>query len=126
MANSWLSGNVKDVKPMHLDSWKGNHPKFLWEILVPATAKGEISVEYHKIWDAHVEKITGGLTINKKARGRWINPETGEAFVEEMIPVRIYCTKYEIKKIAEITMEHYKQEAVMYYMISDNIVIKRR
>ena len=100
----------------------------LWEILVPVfdeKYKVEWSIQYHHEWDQHVRKIAGGLTINKRARGIWTNP-TGKIFQEKVIPVRIFCSKEEIEEIVDFTIEHYEQEAVMCYMISDTIFIKYR
>lgn len=99
----------------------------LWEILVPVfndKTKCEFTVEYHHKWDNHVRKIAGGLTINKRARGIWTNPDTEKIFQEKVIPVRIFCSMYEIEEIIDYTLEYYKQEAVMCYLISDTVFIK--
>jgi hypothetical protein len=96
---------------------------YLYEILVPATLDDkEIEVQYHRLWDKKVNKITGGLTIHKSTKGYWTSPE-GDLFVEKMIPVRIMCTAEQIKRIADITAEHYKQKAVMFYRISDRVIV---
>ena len=105
----------------------------LWEILVPTEMKhpdireGDrnwpIPVRYHRVWDKKVRAITGGLTILKPAVGHWISPEQ-ELFVERMIPVRICCTDGQIEQIADITASYYRQEAVMYYCVSQQAVIK--
>lgn len=105
----------------------------LWEILVPVFEiidpvgekyNVEWSVEYHHEWDQYVREIAGGLTINKRARGIWTSPETGKIFQEKMIPVRIFCTLEKIEEIADFTIKHYKQKAIMFYLISDTIFIK--
>lgn len=47
-------------------------------------------------------------------------------FVEEMIPVRVYCTEKNIEQIIEHTMSYYNQEAVMAYQISSHVKIKHK
>jgi len=53
------------------------------------------------------------------------NKEWG-IYQDKMIPVHISCTESEIDKIADFTINHYNQEAVTYYAISDYVVIKHR
>jgi hypothetical protein len=97
---------------------------YLWEILVPSTFNDgeEVSVVHHKKWDNYVKSIADGLTILKSAKGQWVS-ESGNVFFDTMIPVRIACTVLEIKKIADYTKKHYKQEKVMFYRISDKVHI---
>jgi hypothetical protein len=99
----------------------------LWEIMVPTQFNNgkPIRVRYHRVWDQKVYSITGGLTICKPANGRWVNSD-GKLFSERMIPVRIMCTREQIKQIAEMTCEYYDQEAVMYHKISDEAEIVYR
>ncbi len=92
----------------------------LYEILIP-TKYGDtlkpIRTRHHKSWDAYVRKITGGLTILTPARGQWVNK--GTTYEEKIIPVRIACdTPSQMKKIALFTKQHYRQKAVMYYLLS--------
>ena len=96
-----------------------------YEILVPTMSnEGKpFRTRYHKVWDAKVRQITGGLTIISPIKGQWIS-NNGELFRERMIPVRIACTAEQIDKIADITAEYYKQYAVMYYLISEEVTIK--
>lgn len=93
--------------------------KFLWEILVPAWTNSldEFALEHHKHWDAYVQGLSGGLTISKKIKGIWISPNNQE-FREEMIPVRIACSQETIAQIADFTAKHYRQQAVMYHLVS--------
>jgi hypothetical protein len=96
----------------------------LWEILVPTVMAGRpIRTRYHRVWDGKVRAISGGLTILHPAKGHWVSPG-GELFVERMIPVRIACTEEEIERIADMTAKYYKQEAVMYYVVSARLVIR--
>jgi len=99
----------------------------LWEILVPTvTNTGKpIRTRYHKVWDEKVRKISGGLTIMQPAKGNWINKEN-HLFIERMIPVRISCTRGDVDKIIDMTMEYYSQEAIMAYKISNEVIIKHK
>ena len=96
----------------------------LWEILVPTEREGKpVRTRSHKEWDRRIREIAGGLTIFKPAKGEWVSP-TGELFAERMIPVRIMCSAEDIKKIADITIDFYSQEAVMYYLISNSAFVR--
>ena len=99
----------------------------LWEILVPRVFNEgiEIPLDYHRVWDERVRKISSGLTILKSAKGVWQSP-SGEIFQEEMIPVRIACTKAQIDEIVDLTLDYYEQEAVMAYLVSDYVIIKHQ
>ena len=98
--------------------------KYLWEILIPTLQHSrEIPLSHHHSWDDKIRAISGGLTILKTAKGQWKNP-SGELFVEPMIPVRIMCTADQIDHIADMTSEHYRQQAVMYYRVSSDVIIK--
>lgn len=99
----------------------------MWEILVPASGnKGkEFSYEHHKAWDEFVKNLTGGVTIMKIAKGQWISPN-GELYIDRMIPCRIVCTKKQINTIIDFTIEHYNQEAVLAFRISDNVILRHR
>lgn len=98
----------------------------LWEILVPTvTPKGKpIHTRFHRVWDAKVREIAGGLTIYFPSKGQWISP-TGKLFVERMIPVRIACTEEQINIIADLTAKYYKQQAIFFYEVSQKVFTKR-
>lgn len=99
----------------------------LWEILVPRFSNEgiEYTIEYHREWDETVRDIAGGITILKTGKGHWINPE-GKTFIEEMIPVRIYCSEENIETIMQHTLEYYYQEAVFAYEVSSNVKVLHR
>lgn len=99
---------------------------FLYEILVPCVRNNgrPIRTRCHKVWDAKVREITGGLTILTPAKGQWVSPD-GLLFAERMIPVRIMCNPDQIHQIVEMTAKFYEQEAVMYYMLSNDVCIRR-
>lgn len=98
--------------------------KSVWQILVPTEMENDhgqvrpIRVRFHRVWDAKVRALTGGLTILKPGKGHWVSPK-GNLFVERMIPVLIVASLDQIRRIAEMTASYYKQEAVFYYRISD-------
>ena len=95
-----------------------------WEILVPyKMGRKTVQVPYHQEWDEKVRQITGGLTIHKVAKGQWVSPSTGKLHKELMIPVRIACSEEQIRQIAAITIEHYKQEAVMVSLVAARTMI---
>ena len=95
----------------------------LWEILVPASSpEKEFTYEHHKKWDSYVKSLAGGLTILKPAKGEWISPD-GKLFIDRVIPVRIKCKEKHIKKIIKFTIQHYDQEAVMAYKVSDKVIL---
>lgn len=99
----------------------------LWEILVPASNNKNLnfSYEHHKNWDAFVKKITGGVTIIKTAKGEWVSP-TGKLYIDRMIPCRIVCNEEQISTIIDFTIEHYGQEAVLAYRISDKVILRHK
>jgi len=117
--------------------------KVLYEILVP-TIYGDtlkpIRTRHHKEWDKYIQSITGGLTILSSARGKWTHE--GVEYPEKVIPVRVMVEEREslapqqfvgmevtiidrsqIEKIIQFTLSHYRQKAVMYYMISNHVVV---
>ena len=100
----------------------------LWEILVPTTYNDgkPVRVRHHRVWDANVRAITGGLTIMKPAKGQWICPE-GQLYSERMIPVRFAVASQEqVRKIMQLTCFHYDQLAVMATRVSDCCLILDR
>jgi hypothetical protein len=106
--------------------YEATAPLLLWEILVPTTRRiggRPYSLRYHRVWDAKVRAIAGGLTILHPTKGQWVSPD-GQLFIERMIPVRIACTRAQIDAIAEMTGTYYDQLAVMYSLIASEVVIK--
>ena len=96
----------------------------LYEILVPCVRNDgrPVRTRCHREWDKRVRRITGGLTVMAPGRGQWVHGDT--LFNERMIPVRICCTASQIEAIAELTAAFYEQLAVMYYVISNEVVIR--
>jgi hypothetical protein len=101
--------------------------KFMWEILVPTERRLQpgkfYTTRFHKVWDAKVRAISGGLTVLTPAKGQWVSP-AGELFSERMIPVRIMCTRGEIDQIIDMTMEYYDQLAILCTKISEEVILR--
>lgn len=85
--------------------------------------RNSYTTRYHRVWDARVREITGGLTILTPTKGQWVSP-SGELFVERMIPVRIAATREQIEKVIDLTLEYYDQLAVLCYKVSDEVIIR--
>ncbi len=101
--------------------------KELWEILVPASNNKDqkFTYEHHKKWDTFVKEVTGGVTVMKTAKGEWVSP-TGKLYVDRMIPCRIVCNEEQISEIIDFTIEHYNQEAILAYKISNNVILRHK
>lgn len=94
----------------------------MYEIFVPCqynTGK-PVRTRHHKEWDKYVRRITGGLTIYRPAIGQWIDGPT--LYDERVIPVRFACDEKHINKIMKFTMQHYKQLAVLAYVVSEEVL----
>ena len=103
---------------------RSNPARYLWEIVVPVKTNGiKVPVAHHRLWDEHVRKVSNGLTILGTAKGHWVSP-TGVLHVEDVIPVRFICTTKEVEQIVQITGNHYMQEAVMFYRVSNKVNIR--
>ncbi|MCX6753028.1 MAG: hypothetical protein NTW62_01615 [Candidatus Nomurabacteria bacterium] len=98
--------------------------RILWEILVPThfNSHEKIEISHHKEWDLFVEQITKGLTIESPTRGIWLD-ENNNKYEERMIPVKISGSKKQMLKIADFTARHYKQKAISFYKISEEMYI---
>lgn len=98
--------------------------KPLWEILVPTVHNNgkPFRRRFHKVWDAKVQAITGGLTIYKPAVGIWVSGDK-QVFSERMIPVRIAASREEIEQVADVTAKQYEQLAVAFYLVSPEMHI---
>jgi len=97
--------------------------KELWEI--PTMRNDGVRpfhLRYHRVWDAKVREISGGLTIRPVEKGQWTYQ--GVLFKERMIPVRIIATREEIEKIVDMTLVYYEQLAVMAYKVSDEVILR--
>ena len=97
----------------------------LWEILVPCNWNDgkPVRTRHHREWDKRVRGVVGGLTILKPGLGQW--EHEGELFKDWVIPVRIRATRDQMKTVADITIQHYEQIAVMYYLVSDTCIIQQ-
>ena len=98
--------------------------KELWEILVPTIRNDgrPFKLRYHRVWDAKVRAISGGLTIMPVAKGQWVHGD--KLFTERMIPVRIVATRNEIDRIIDMSLQYYEQIAMLAYKISSEVILK--
>jgi hypothetical protein len=98
--------------------------KEFWEILVPTVRNDgrPFRLRYHRVWDAKVRAISGGLTVMPVARGQWVHGE--KLYSERMIPVRVMGTRAEIEQIVDLTLKYYEQLAVLAYRVSDDVILK--
>lgn len=96
----------------------------LFEILVPTTHPSgkPIHTRFHKVWDAKIREISGGLTILTPIKGQWVNNQN--LIAECMIPVRIMCEDSQMDEIVKLTAKYYSQQSIMYYEISSKVFIK--
>ena len=96
----------------------------LYEILVP-TKYGDnlkpIRTAHHKSWDRYIRSLSGGLTILSPARGQWVHEN--RLFEERVIPVRIMCSESTMTQVVRFTAKHYRQKAVMFFLLSDQCFI---
>ncbi len=92
-------------------------------IILPDSPQVPVSIGHHKMWDEFVKRQTGGLTILSPGKGQWVDKSTNTLYTERVIPVRIACSERAIHTIAEFTKQHYRQLAVMFYLLSDKVYI---
>lgn len=99
--------------------------KSMWQIFVPCNYNDgtPVRTRHHREWDRQVRVITGGLTILTPGKGQWVAP-SGELFVDRMIPVQVMATHADMERVADITIRHYEQEAVLYYMVAPAATIR--
>lgn len=99
----------------------------MWEILVPCNFednKKPVSTRHHQNFDKFVLGVAGGITILKPCKGYWINEDS--KYEDRVIPVRIACSEANIAKIAKFALSHYRQLAILYYEISNNVKFVRK
>jgi hypothetical protein len=97
----------------------------LWEVLVPTVRRvggKPYTTRFHRVWDAKVRAIAGGLTVLRPSVGYWTSP-AGDIVRERMIPVRVACTEEQARAIGAMTLRYYDQEAVMLCRVSDKVVM---
>ena len=102
----------------------GTHAmRMMFEILVPCQFNNgrPVRTKHHREWDKVIRKIAGGLTVLKPGKGQWVSSE-GDLYEERMIPVRIACTRKQLDRIIAFTMDHYRQLAVLAYVVSSEVI----
>lgn len=103
-------------------------PKKMFTILVPTERRiggKPYRTRYHRVWDAKVREITGGLTIMPPSKGQWVAPD-GTLYAERMIPVMIVATDSECDAIMKMTLDYYDQLAILCWEVSANVKILER
>jgi hypothetical protein len=103
----------------------------VWEILVPECDRAgrRFPLRAHNEWDAKCRELTGGgMTIMSVAKGEWVRPDPpGRTVVREaMIPVMLMADRATMDRIARFTMDHYDQDAVLYYLVSEDAFMAER
>lgn len=97
--------------------------KSLYQIMVPCNFNDgkPVKTRHHREWDRQIQQVleTKGMTIGTPAKGKWVDKADGVQYIDRVIPVSIIASENEMKKIASITINHYKQIAVMYFKISN-------
>lgn len=104
-------------------------PTKLWEILVPTERRSDgapISTRFHRVWDARVREISGGLTIFKPVKGHWVDQSSDDntLYSERMIPVRFIASEDDMEAIVAMTGVYYDQLVILCYEISQNVVMR--
>lgn len=105
----------------------GDDKRNVYDILIPKTDRNGSVIDqaYHQQWDRAVRDVTGGATILDGAKGYWEDPE-GNVHEEGVIPVRIACTPEQFDAILDLTIEHYDQDVIMAYRVSEHVIMKRK
>lgn len=97
----------------------------LFELLVPTTHRltgNPIRTRYHRVFDAKVREISGGLTILKPVAGQWINQDN--IIAERMIPVRFAVSnRGQLEEILAFSKKYYDQQKLFCYKISEEVII---
>jgi hypothetical protein len=98
----------------------------LWEILVPTVRRVDdkpYRLRFHRVWDAKVRAISGGLTILSPAKGQWVSPDD-ELFEERMIPVRFIATEEQKDRIVDMSCVYYDQLAILCYAVANKVTMR--
>jgi len=100
--------------------------KSLWEIMIPKNIDKHtiFHVSSHRQWNKYVEELTGGMVFFSNLDRRWISSTKTSPYFDNKIPVRIFCSKEQMDKIIDFTMQHYDQKHVIAYELSNNIILK--
>ena len=98
----------------------------LYEILIPTAKKDGTPIISHKPWEEKVRKLTGiGWKSESNSNSNWVSRNNDDTFGDVMIAVRVLATLSQMERVTYMTSKHYDIEAVMFYVISNEIQIKR-
>ena len=129
-----LAGNDPDeVKRIANQEIQKHEAKLLdlWEILIPVASNDGVpfSEEHHESFRRILRGLpgNGGTTSRPAGDGDWEDKDTGERYVEKMIPVRFRACRADADRIAEYARKFYDQIEVWAYKISSasDIIIAR-
>ena len=108
-----------------MEVWTENYePKELFRILVPTVRNDgrPFRTRYHRVWDAKVREISGGLTICTPVVGQWEDKDDNNTlYKERMIPVEIACTTSEFLKILTMSKTYYDQIKMYGFKLSSKV-----
>lgn len=95
----------------------------MFTILVPTVRNDgrPFRTRYHRVWDAKVREISGGLTIMPPVKGQWLHGS--DLFIERMIPVSFIATEDQKDQIVAMTAEYYDQIAILCWEVSPNVTL---
>jgi uncharacterized sodium:solute symporter family permease YidK len=99
----------------------------MFTILVPTERRRDgkpITTRFHRVWDAKVRAISGGLTIMSPVKGQWLHGD--ELFSERMIPVMFIATEEQKDQIVSMTADYYDQLAILCWEVSNNVTLFTR
>ncbi len=93
----------------------------LFEILIPTHFNNGplILDEHHNKFYKEILDYSGGLTLSQPLIGYWDN--SGSLEKETTFFLRFTSTDKQAEKIAKLAKIHYKQQAIMYYKLSDKV-----
>ena len=101
-------------------------PTELFQILVPTIRSNSkpYRTRFHRVWDAKVRAISGGLTILPPVIGQWVdNEDVGTLYKERMIPVQIACTESQFIEILKMSKDYYHQIKMYGFRLSSKVWI---
>lgn len=107
-----------------------NPRRCLWEIFIPKNNNKNtiFQVSHHREWNKKITNETDVILLSSSTTPtKTLDPPLGQSFFsEEMILIRVCCTKEEFDKILNITIEHYDRKEIIAFKLSENMLIKKR
>lgn len=93
----------------------------LYEILIPIKSNDgkKFTVKHNQQFLDYVINLVGGHSVWPIIEGAW--KDNGKVYKENMRPIRITTNSETIKQIAIKAREHYRQNCIMYYLVSNDV-----